>query len=69
MLDNIPKILMYFFLLNSIGHSIGLKRVNMSRGMRFPTIWYVRPAKAQTILPVRAVWSEPLLVSWVLFDS
>ena len=22
----------------------------MSRGMRFPTMWYVRPAKAQTSL-------------------
>ena len=27
--------------------------------MRFPTMWYVRPAKAQTSLRIRAVWSEP----------
>ena len=33
----------------------------MSRDMRFPTMWYVPPAKAQTSLPIRAVWSEPLL--------
>ena len=30
--------------------------------MRFTTIWYVRPAKAQTSLRIRAVRSEPLLV-------
>ena len=27
----------------------------MSHGMRFPTMWYVRPAKAQTSLRIRAV--------------
>ena len=27
---------------------------HLSRGMRFPTIWYVRPAKAQTSLRMRA---------------
>ena len=27
----------------------------MSRGMRFPTMWYVRPAKAQTSLRICAV--------------
>ena len=26
--------------------------------MRFPTMWYVQPAKAQTSLHIRAVWSE-----------
>ena len=26
----------------------------LSRGMRFPTIWYVRPSKAQTSLRIRA---------------
>ena len=26
-----------------------------------PTMWYVPPAKAQTSLHIRAVWSEPLL--------
>ena len=29
--------------------------LNMSRDMRFPTMWYVRPAKAQTSLRIRAV--------------
>ena len=40
----------------------------MSQCMRFPTIWYVRPAKAQTSLRIRADWSEPLLVAWVFYD-
>ena len=29
--------------------------------MRFPTMWYVRPAKSQISLCISAVWSEPLL--------
>ena len=28
---------------------------NLSRDMRFPTMWYVLPAKAQTSLHIRAV--------------
>ena len=40
----------------------------MSRDMRFPTMWYVRPAKAQTSLRICAVWSEPLLVTWIFYD-
>ena len=36
-----------------------------SRDMRFPTMWYVRPAKPQII---RACWSEPLLVACI-FDE
>ena len=35
----------------------------LSRDMRFPTMWYVRPAKPQISLRIRAVWSEPLLVA------
>ena len=27
----------------------------LSRDMRFPTMWYVRPAKAHTSLRIRAV--------------
>ena len=27
----------------------------VSRNMRFPTMWYLRPAKAQTSLRIRAV--------------
>ena len=35
--------------------------------MRFPMM-YVQPAKAQTSLRIRAVWSEPLLVAWIFYD-
>ena len=35
--------------------------------MRFPTMWYVRPAKTQISLRIQAVWSEPLLVAWILY--
>ena len=37
---------------------------DMSRDIRFPTVWYVRPAKAQTSLCISEVWSEHLLVAW-----
>ena len=40
----------------------------LSQCMRFPTIWYVRPAKPQISLRIRAVWSEPLLVARVFYD-
>ena len=33
--------------------------------MRFPTMWYVWPAKPQISLRIRAVWSEPLLVTCI----
>ena len=36
--------------------------------MRFPTMWYVRLAKTQTSLRIRAVWSEPLLVVCIFYD-
>ena len=36
--------------------------------MRFPTMWYVRPAKAQISLRIRAVWSEPLQVAWIFYE-
>ena len=39
----------------------------MSRDMRFPTVWYVRPAKPQISLCIRAVWSEPLLVAGIFY--
>ena len=35
--------------------------VSMSHDMRFP-MWYMRPAKPQISLRIRAVWSEHLLV-------
>ena len=40
----------------------------MSRDMRFPTMWYVRPAKPQISLRICAVWSEPLLVAWIFYE-
>ena len=36
--------------------------------MGFPTKWYVRPARAQTSLRIRAVWSERLLVAWIFYE-
>ena len=42
--------------------------IYMSRDMRFPTMWNVRPAKPHISLSIRAVWSEPLLVAWIFFD-
>ena len=43
--------------------------VHLSHSMRFPTMWYVGSAKAQTSLRLCAVWSEPLLVAWIFYDS
>ena len=37
-------------------------RNNLSQCLRFLTMWYVRPAKPQIRLRIRAVWSDPLLV-------
>ena len=31
-------------------------------------MWYVRPAKPQISLCIRAVWSEPLLVAWIFYE-
>ena len=42
--------------------------INLSRDMRFPIMWYARPAKPQISLRKRAVWSEPLLVAWMFYD-
>ena len=49
---------------NSVRHSF---LYDMSRSMRFPTMWYVRPAKPQISLRIRAFWSEPLLVAWIFY--
>ena len=35
--------------------------------MRFPTMWYVWPAKAHISLRMCTVWSEPLLVALTLY--
>ena len=42
------------------------KTLYLSWDMRFPTMWYVRPSKPQISLRICAVWSEPLLVAWLL---
>ena len=42
--------------------------IKLSHGMRFPTMWYVRPPKAQTSLSIRAVRSEPLLVARIFYE-
>ena len=42
--------------------------LNLSRGMRFPTMWYIRPAKPQISLRICAVWSDPLLVARIFYD-
>ena len=40
-----------------------LRSENLSKCMRFPTMWYVQQAKRQIRLRIRGVWSEPLLVA------
>ena len=55
--------------LNKLGRGpLGHDTYQMSKCMRFPTMWYVRQANPQISLRVRAVWSEPLLVAWVFYD-
>ena len=36
--------------------------------LRFPTMWYMRPAKPQISLHIRAVRSEPFLVALIFYD-
>ena len=45
-----------------------VKHKILRRDMRFPTMWYVGPAKAQTSLHIPTVWLEPLLVAWIFYD-
>ena len=44
------------------------KKEDLGRRMRFPIMWYVRPAKPQINLRIRAVWSEPLLVACISYE-
>ena len=46
-----------------------LRLKQMSRDMRFPTMWYVRPAKAKTSLPIRAYLTSKLIKSPSCFSS
>ena len=48
--------------------SFKINKRDLSCDMRFPTMWYVLPANAQTSLHIHAVWSEPLLVAWIFYD-
>ena len=53
-------------------YQVCLSRQNLliwlSRDMRFQTMWYARPAKAQTSMRIRKVWSEPLLAAWIFYE-
>ena len=48
--------------------NLACRPIYLSRSMRFPTMWYVRPAKPQISLPIHTVWSEPLQVAWIFYD-
>ena len=54
----------------TLHHEDSKNVIQMSHDMRFPTMWYVRPVKAQTSLRIRADWSEPfasrLNILWLL---
>ena len=39
------------------------KNTCLSHDLKFPTMWYVGPAKVKISLRIRAVWSEPFLVA------
>ena len=45
-----------------------LERIWLSSDMRFPTMWYVGPAKPQISLRICTVCSEPLLVAWIIYE-
>ena len=53
---------------HQILHFLLYFQIHRSQCMRFPTIYYVRPAKPQISLRIRASWSEPLLVAWIFYD-
>ena len=54
--------------LNELSWGRDISKEHLSRGMGFPTKWYVRPAKPQFSLRIRTVWSEPLLVARTLYE-
>ena len=56
---------------NNICHFIydtGHLQNYLSRDMKLPTMWYVRPAKHQICLRIYTVLSEPLLVALVFYE-
>ena len=50
------------------GYFMGQHIKYLSPNMRFPSMWYVRPAKPQISRCLRTVWSEPLLVAWIFCE-
>ena len=58
----------YTYIIHYFGQPFFCHVSQMSRNMRFPTMWYVWPAKAQTSLCISAVWSEPLLVACIFYE-
>ena len=47
---------------------IYITKSQLSCDMKFPTMWYLRPAKPQISLRISAAWSELLLVTCIFFD-
>ena len=64
----LPTTALYKVLVLARFSSLVCEKSDLSQDMRFPTMWYVRPAKAQTSLRISAVWSEPLLVAWIFYE-
>ena len=58
----------FFFILSFFETNKKIFIAIISRDMGFPTMWYVRPAKPQISLRIRAVWSEPLLAAWIVYE-
>ena len=60
----------YFLIFNFSLFSVNVLMLwyHLSQCMKFQTMWYVQPAKAQTSLRIRAVWAEPLLVARVFYE-
>ena len=52
----------------SLAVSVRVMLDHLSQCMRFPTMWYVRPAKPQISLRICADWSEPFLVARIFYD-
>ena len=58
----------YTLIMNTVYSAIQqMSKYQMSRDMRFLTMWYVRPAKAHISLCIRTVWSELLLFAWISY--
>ena len=64
-LQNMYSLNIYTFLIPILDFTYKLYR---SRGMGFPTMWYVRLAKPQISLRICAVWSEPLQVAVIFIE-